>query len=154
MHELRTIEIDFDIYKKIEAERRDFSEPQYVALRRLLGLPAADQASKPQPAPTVGRARPWSGEGVLLPHGTQIRMTYNGRMHSGEIADGKWIVDGKEFDSPSGAASGVAMTKRGRRTRLDGWIYWEVKLPGEANWQRLSALRSATSARVLTGHDL
>ena len=36
---MEKIEIDWDIHKLIEAERKGFDEPQYVALRRLLKLP-------------------------------------------------------------------------------------------------------------------
>ncbi len=54
--------------------------------------------------------------------------------------------DGKSFDSPSGAASGVAITKSGKHTRLDGWIYWEAKQPGEDAWTRIATLRTGTLA--------
>jgi hypothetical protein len=68
-------------------------------------------------------------------------MQYNGRTHVGEVVQGKWIIEGKSFDSPSGAASGVAITKAGTNTRLDGWIYWQVKLPSETSWTPIDALR-------------
>ena len=35
----RTVEIDFEIYQLIMLEKRDFEEPNAIALRRLLGLP-------------------------------------------------------------------------------------------------------------------
>jgi hypothetical protein len=68
-------------------------------------------------------------------------MEYNGRQYEGRIDDGKWAVEGKVFDSPSGAASGIATTKSGNRTRLDGWIYWEVRMPGDAVWTKIRDLR-------------
>ena len=71
-----------------------------------------------------------------------IRMTYNGQVYEGKISDGMWVVGDREFDSPSGAASGIAITKKGKSTRLDGWIYWEVRQPGEDNWVPLDSLRS------------
>jgi hypothetical protein len=143
MPELTTIEIDFDVYKLIEAERKSFDEPRGTALRRLLSLP-------PKPITEVAKAslpagRAWSGEGVTLTHGTRLRMHYNGRRYEGEIVDGKWIVEEKTFDSPSGAASGVAITKKGKTTRLDGWIYWEVQAPGDTGWTPLAALRPKQS---------
>src|SRR5205085_4873112 len=85
--------------------------------------------------------RSWSGEGVTLVHGTRVRMRYNGRLYEGEIVDGRWIIEGKTFDSPSGAASGIAVTKRGKKTRLDGWIYWEIQAPCETGWTPIAALR-------------
>lgn len=144
MPEFTTIEIDFDVYKLIEAERPNFDELRIAALRRLLKLPpkttvaAIVDGSKPS-----GRA--WSGEGVTLAHGTQVRMRYNGRLYEGEIVDGKWVIGGKTFDSPSGAASGIAITKKGKMTRLDGWIYWETQAPAETNWTPINALRPSSS---------
>ncbi len=137
MSDLRTIQIDFDLHKLIEAERRGFGETPNEVLRRLLklGPPSPSHASlKP-----IVRGRAWSDEGVVLAHGTKVRMSYNGRTHEGEIVDGKWVVEGKSFSSPSGAASGTAITKRGKKTRLDGWKYWEVKLVGEDSWKPLDS---------------
>ena len=139
MTDFRTIEIDFDIHKLIESERRSFAETPNDALRRLLRLPTRERA-KPVTRSANGQ-RSWSGEGFTLPHGTMLKMRYNGRQHEGEIVDGKWVIDGKLFDSPSGAASGVAITKSGKSTRLDGWIYWQVRVPGETSWTPIGALR-------------
>jgi SeqA protein N-terminal domain len=141
VEEFRTIEIDFDVHKAIEANRRNFSETPNDVLRRVLRLPPL---GSPQPTPDkkiLAGTRSWSSEGVMLPHGTLLRMKYNGRQHQGQIVDGKWHIDGRTFDSPSGAASGVALTKSGRNTRLDGWAYWEVQLLGENQWRRIGTLR-------------
>jgi len=134
-----TIEIDFEVYKLIEAERRSFDESRNEALRRRLGLPPSAGLDPSREAPSEGRS--WTGEGVTLPHGSKLRMRYNGRTHEGQIVDGKWIIEGKSFDSPSGAASGIAFTKRGERTRLDGWIYWEAQRAGDTEWTRIAELR-------------
>lgn len=149
MSEFRTIEIDFDVHKLIENERTGFTESANDALRRLLKLPPRASAKPGKKA--VSGHRSWSDEGVTLAHGTSLRMRYNGRLHEGEIVDGKWIVDGKTFDSPSGAASGVAITKSGKHTRLDGWIYWEAKQPGEDKWMRITSLRTGTVTLEVLG---
>jgi hypothetical protein len=143
MPSFRTIEIDFAIHKLIESERQSFDETPNAVLRRLLSV-------KDKPSPRAGRmngsaGHAWSGDGVTLPHGTAIRMRYNGRHHEGEIVDGKWIVDAKSFDTPSGAASGIAITKRGKKTRLDGWTYWEARVPGDTTWTPISALRQKSN---------
>ena len=140
MTQFRTIEIDFDVHKLIEAERKSFSEPPNDALRRLLNLPV--RSTSPEPKSDVNGHDAWLGENVTLPHGTELRMRYNGRQYNGVILNGKWVVEKKTFDSPSGAASGVAVTKGGRKTRLDGWNYWDVKLPHESSWKRISDLRT------------
>ena len=136
MGDLRTIEIDFDVHKKIEAERKSFSESPNDVLRRLLKLGGAAESYAINEA-----RRSWSGKGVTLPHGSEVRMEYNGRRYEGAITDGEWLVEGQRFKSPSAAAGGVAVTKDGKHTRLDGWNYWSVKRPGDGDWVAIRALR-------------
>ena len=147
MADFRTIEIDFDIHKLVERERQNFSETPNTVLRRLLQLPARHAGPPVKKNGASGRA--WSGEGVTLPHGTAVRMRYNRRQHEGEIVDGKWVIDGKGYDTPSGAASDVAVTKRGKKTRLDGWIYWEAKVPGDTTWMPIKGLRPTADVDAL-----
>ena len=141
MSELRQIEIDFDIHKLIEAERRSFDEAPYVALRRLLKLsdviPVA--LAKGPAAPSAKRS--WSDRGVTLPHGTELHMDYNGRNYDGTIEDGAWLVGNKRFSSPSAAASEVCITRNGGKTLLNGWIYWRARLPNSSEWLSLSSMR-------------
>lgn len=137
MSEMRPIEIDFDVHKKIEFERKNFAESPNEVLRRLLKI----AGQSPAPTPTQSNGRPWSGKGVTLVHGTELRMEYNGRQHAGAIENGEWLVEGNRFKSPSAAAGGVAITKNGKRTKLDGWIYWYVKRPGDSGWTALNQFR-------------
>jgi len=136
--QMRTIEIDFEVHKKIEMERTSFAEMPNDALRRLLQI---EGGANPVPAKSSG-GRPWSGKGVILPHGTELRMEYNGRVHSGRIDNGSWLVEGKTFKSPSAAAGGVGLTKDGRHPSLDGWIYWQAKRPGDTSWIGIDQLRN------------
>ena len=135
--EMRSIEIDFEVHKKIEAERTSFAETPNAVLRRLLNLSATKQAV--DTAASSGRS--WSGKGVTLPHGTELRMEYNGRVYAGHIQDGVWQVEGAEFKSPSAAASAVGITKSGNKTSLDGWLYWQVKRPTDGRWIGIKDLR-------------
>ena len=141
MADYRTIEIDFDVHKRIEAERKSFAEAPNAVLRRLIGIGAAPSQA---PAPVNGGSgngrRAWSGKGVILPHGTELQMDYNGRHHTGIIENGEWLVEAKRFKSPSASAGGVATTKDGNRTSLDGWIYWRVKRPGDTGWIAIKQL--------------
>jgi hypothetical protein len=59
----------------------------------------------------------------------------------GKIDDGSWFINGKHFDSPSTAASTLARTKDGKPTSLNGWNYWEAKLPGSTEWKPIKSLR-------------
>jgi hypothetical protein len=146
---LATIEIDFDIHKMIESERRSFTEPHYMALRRLLKLPDIEPGSaKEQTRAPEGRS--WRDGLVELPHGTLARMAYDRgkQVFQGEFLDGKLVVNGQSFDALSEAASELARTKAGTKTSLNGWIYWEAKLPGESKWRRLSDIRDEARRKL------
>lgn len=141
MH-MRTVEIDFDVHKKIEQARMSFGEDDNTVLRRLLGLKAAS----PKPAGDV-KGTPWEDNGVLLPHGTKIRMEYTRVKHEGVISNGRWLVEGSLYDTPSGAATAIVTTKGGKSTKLNGWTYWQVKRPQDADWVSLMALRLEGQAK-------
>lgn len=134
---MRLIEIDFDIHRLIQLERRSFEEPEWMALRRLLklGPPSAEP-----PAPDPGM-RAWSKGGLTLPHGTELRMEYNGVLHLGRIADGAWEVEGAREKSPSGAAQAVARGRDGQPVNINGKAYWQVRRPGDTDWTPYAELK-------------
>ncbi len=143
MAKLRTIEIDFDIHRLIELERKGFDEPEYLALRRLLKLPAPETQEEQEASISYStqEGRSWIGKGVELPHGTEVRMTYGGKTYHGKIDDGEWVVEGVHTRSPSAAAGSAARTKDGKHPALNGWNYWEVKRPNDENFIPLKNLR-------------
>src|ERR1700722_13119138 len=100
--QLRPIEIDIEVYRFIEAKRTSFAQSHNDILREVAGLPKAAVGLKLAAAAADGMA--WTGKGVSLPHGTKLRMTYNGKTHLGEIVNGAWHVDGGIYRSPSAAA--------------------------------------------------
>jgi len=135
---MKTIEIDFDVYRLIALERRGFDESENATLRRLLKLgPAAGDGS----GETPDKLRPWVKGGLSLPHGTQLRMEYNGTLHLGRIADGAWEVEGHRENSPSGAACAVARSKDGGRVNINGKNYWQVRRPGDTDWLPYTSLK-------------
>ena len=147
MSGFRTMQIDIDVHKCIEQERRSFDEAQNDILRRLLKLvPAAP--SKPEET-TQPAGRPWISKGITLPHGTLVRMSYNSKRHEGIIQDGMWLVEGRSYGSPSGAAGGVAATKSGKKTNLDGWNYWEAKKPNQKRWVSIDEMRNENIDDIL-----
>ena len=135
----RSIDIDFDVYKLIMVEKRGFDEADNDALRRLLNLPDPTEASIPSPNGMTGS---WRHKGVELPDGTRLRMTYSGTEHCGMVVDGKWKFGDDFYNTPSGAASGVARTKAGDKTSLNGWKHWHVKRPSDTTWVLLDKLRN------------
>jgi hypothetical protein len=136
------IEIDWDIHKMIEAERRGFEEFPYLALRRLLKLPPPDPFT-PQAIEVASGNLPWTEEGVVVPHGSDARMKYlrGSQIYEGRFLNGRLVVNGQSFDTLSAAASALAETKDGSKTNLNGWLYWKVKFPGETRWRSLSDMR-------------
>lgn len=130
---MKTIEIDFDVYKALTV-RRDTEEVSCNdVLRELLDLPEKRTQS------TVARISETSGDwvqkGVRFPSGTEFRATYKGQRFQGKVESGSLVVNGQKFDSPSSAA--VAITGN----PVNGWIFWECRLPGKNSWQIIKSLR-------------
>lgn len=145
VQQLRQMDVDWDIHKMVEAERRGFDEPQYIALRRLLKLPSVEPAKSSAAKEQIGTGAPWVEDGVSVPHGSLAKMEYDrGRqIYEGQFLDGKLIVNGRSFATLSAAAGALAVTKDGSKTSLNGWLYWKAKFPGETQWRSLNAMRAA-----------
>ncbi|NKL03313.1 hypothetical protein GFM02_35095 [Rhizobium leguminosarum bv. viciae] len=142
---LQKIDIDWDIHRMIESERRGFDEPPYVALRRLLKLPVLEATAIAAGAKELS----WHEDGVSVPHGSLARMSYQrGRqVFEGKFLDGRLVVNNKSFDSLSAAANALAETKDGKKTQLNGWNYWEARFPGEQVWRSLKQMREECRAK-------
>jgi len=151
----RQIEIDFDVHKCIEMERRGFDESDNAVLRRLLGLPELSDASPVQPNEVLDAlfndSRPWRGKGVKLPEGTELLLEYQEVKARGIIHNGEWHIEGFEdsFRTPSRAAITIVTKERAEEDEisLNGWIYWQVKRPGDLEWKSLNSLRSKINKR-------
>jgi hypothetical protein len=83
-------------------------------------------------------------DGVVIPHGAMARMEYQrgSQVYEGEFVNGALVVAGQSFATLSAAASGLAVTKDGKKTNLNGWNYWSVKLPGQTKWRPMLELRA------------
>lgn len=135
----RSIDIDFEVHKAIELERRSFDETPNAVLRRMLSI---DTTTTGQSASVAvipdGEGRPWVGKGkstgLILPHGTDLQMDYNGQRFTGRVDNGFLVLEGRRFTSPSGAADELCRTRDGRKTSLNGKELIQVRLPGEAGW--------------------
>ena len=77
---------------------------------------------------------PGSG-GVRLPAGTELRADYKGQTYLARVASGALTYNGKRFNSPSAAAMSIT------RNPVNGWTFWECRLPGQGRWTRLKELR-------------
>jgi hypothetical protein len=140
---MKVIEIDFDIHRLIELERCGFDEPENSALRRLLKLPETEAVKGADTHSSAGKPTngAWSWKGVSLPAGTELRMDYGGQEVRGVIENGKWMLNGTAYNSPSDAASSSVKTKDRTRPNLNGWLYWQVRRPGDTGWRMLQSLK-------------
>src|SRR5258705_472266 len=125
---MRSIQIGIEVHKAIEAERRSLTEPENLILMRLLKLKSQERAEPELPAAT---ARSWIKDGVELPEATRLQVDYSGQHLDGVVRDGRWIVGGQAYLSPSMALIHNVTTREGRRTNLNGWNHWMVKRPGD-----------------------
>jgi hypothetical protein len=148
---MQPVDVDFEVFQAIQAERRGFEDTPNAALRRLLKLCSSVAAqSETENVATTPRSDPssWLYKGVSLPDGTALRMLYKGKKVTGTVEAGKWLVGGRNFTSPSEAACFVAKTLNGKQTSLNGWIYWQAKLPKEQEWLSIDELRRPSSIDV------
>ena len=73
---------------------------------------------------------------VRFPQGTDFRAFYKGQTHTARVEGGAlMLANGERFDSPSAAAISITGNS------VNGWIFWECRLPGKSSWQRIDALR-------------
>ena len=79
----RSIDIDFDVFQLIVLENRGFEESDSDALRRLLSLSDSREESTTLPNQ---ESRSWTGQGMELPEGTKLKMTYSDTKHGGTAA--------------------------------------------------------------------
>ena len=131
---MRTIEVDFDVFKALTTRRPSEDVTENDVLRDLLGLRSkrGPGAKAPTETPDAGD---WIVKGIRFPTGTEFRANYKGQTWLGRVERGALVVNGRRFDTPSAAA--VFITK----SPTNGWTFWECRLPGQASWQIIKGLR-------------
>ena len=136
---MRTIEVDFDVFKALTMRRPSESVTENDVLRDLLGLsPVHSSPNAPRmPAVIVPPLDPdsWFSKGVRFPAGTEFRAHYKGETHLARVEKGGLMLNGKRYNTPSAAAMSITKSQR------DGWTFWECRLPGSATWQMIKARR-------------
>jgi hypothetical protein len=133
---MNTIEIDFDVFKKLTGMREAETTTYNDVLRRILSLSSSKATAQQTEAHATLNS--WETKGVAFPAGTEFRASYKGKSIYGRVETGALVVNGKRFDSPSAAA--VAVTGN----PVNGWIFWECKQPGRSSWQIIKSLRKET----------
>lgn len=140
------IEIDFEVFKALTAHLKDERDTYNEVIRRLLTLPASDLSVDPAPFEPAGIAGQVPGllgpspgvwySNVFFPDGTVFRATYKGQTHYASVKEGAWVdAFGINRTSPSDAASAIS------QTNVNGWKFWFVRRPYDADWVRMDTLR-------------
>ena len=125
-------EVDFEVFKELTMRRATESTTYNDVLRELLSLP-------PRNGQAAGNGRSmngaWEYRGVRFPNGTDFRAKYKGQTYSAKVESGRLMLDGSPVGSPSEAAHTIT------GTNVNGWRFWECRLPGESRWRVIEALR-------------
>jgi hypothetical protein len=130
-----SIDIDFDVFKALTARRASEHMTENDVLRQLFNLGKGGEALT-----KAGSLAPddWVTKGVRLPSGTELRSTYKGKAYLARVNSGALVLQGRRFDSRSAAAMSITGSP------VNGWTFWQCKLPGQDRWQILKSLRRST----------
>jgi len=128
---MKTIEIDFDVWKELTTRLENEQDSYSDVLRRDYGLANTHEGV----GNGLDSGRPWIKKGVTFQEGTEFRALYKNNYYYGKVEDGALSIDGKSFTSPSRAARHVTGNS------VNGWIFWECKLPGKNSFQIIDSLR-------------
>ena len=131
---MRTIEVDFDVFKELTLRRPSEEFTENDVIRGLLGLPpkALRATGIQEPAPGD-----WIAKGVRFPSGTEFRASYKGMTHLARVEGGSLTLKGKRYESPSAAAMSITGNP------VNGWRFWECRLPGRPAWKSLQEVRNS-----------
>ena len=126
------IEIDFDVFKDLTLRRSTEDVSYNDVLRELLGLPPQKNSDCSEDVSVHGN---WVAKGVVFPSGTEFRATYKGQTYYGKVESGGLVVDNTRFSYPSAAAVKITGNP------VNGWTFWECRMPGESSWKMIKSFR-------------
>lgn len=137
-----SIDIDFDVWKALTNLRSSPQITENDVLRELLGLNST-VSNKIQTEAVLQDSvgAPWGWKGVTFPHGSEFRAEYNGRIYHAKVDNGALVYEGKLYKSPSAAAMAITGNS------VNGWIFWECKMPGKNGWVLIEKLRKQTGKK-------
>ncbi|MBK6854405.1 MAG: DUF2924 domain-containing protein [Burkholderiales bacterium] len=130
---MQQIDVDFEVFKHLTMRRETEQVSYNDVLRNLLGLnPTKSLPAPKSPGAPVGN---WTVKGVTFPAGTEFRSDYKGRLITGVVDGGALLLNGTKYDSPSAAAMAVT------DSAVNGWVFWECRMPGQSAWRLIKSLR-------------
>lgn len=129
---MRTVEVDFDVYKALTMRRPSENVTENDVLRELLKLTPRHLVAAPTAVSAQGD---WVAKGVRFPAGTEFRANYKGQTYLARVDNGALVLNGERFDTASSAAMSIT------KGPVNGWTFWECRLPGQPSWQMIKTLR-------------
>lgn len=134
---MQSIEIDFDVFKALMALRGSERDTYSDVLRDLLKLPKyREPLSEAELRRSSAKGKVWQvNHHFRFPAETEFRARYKGKVHYASVADSLLQIDGRGYRNPSSAAAAIT------GTNVNGWEFWEAKLPDDPEWRKLSAYR-------------
>ena len=129
---MQTVEVDFEVYKQLTVRRATEQVTYNDVIRVLLGI----KTTAPGTLTPVdgGSAADWVTKGVRFPAGTDFRSEYKGNLIIAKVEGGALVLNSKRYDSASAAAMSVT------KSAVNGWVFWECRLPGQSSWKPLKSL--------------
>ena len=133
---MKTLDVDFDVFKALTLRRATEDITENDVIRELLGL--ATKRSAASATTGIPAEGDWITKGVRFPVGTEFRANYKGQTHLARVANAALVLNGQRFDTPSSAAMSITGNP------VNGWNFWECRLPGQASWPTIRSLRKRT----------
>lgn len=134
----KEIEIDIEVYRWIEANRKSFEETENDILKRISKNVQNEDVFIPinikENIMNINEGLFWKD--VLLKNGLKLRKLFKGKIYYAEIKNNQIVFNNKKFHSPSAAA--IELTG----TSVNGWIFWEYLNTKNNEWQLLDNLRN------------
>ena len=128
---MRSIDIDFDVFKEITARRQSEDVNENDVLRQLLGLNPINKKI----IDNDKNQHSWIVKNIKFPPKTLFRASYKGKYYEGIVEENGLKLNTKIYTSPSAAAISIT------NNPVNGWVFWECQLPGQSNWQIIKNLR-------------
>ena len=134
---MHNIEIDFEVFKAL-TNLRDTEKTTYNdVVRRLLKLSETKTSLVDGVSKSDAQLSAWVTKGVTFPEGTEFRASYKGETVYASVKESALLVNGEKASSPSDAARIVTGNS------VNGWTFWQCRLPGESRWRGLQGMRNS-----------
>lgn len=127
------IDVDFDVYKELTIRRETEDVTYNDVIRALVGLGPVNKLKVVQK--TFSKDS-FISKGVEFPEGTEFRSQYKGKYYKAIVENGYLVLNSEKYTSPSPAA--VSITGNS----VNGWLFWECKLPNRSDWVTIKSLRN------------